>query len=103
MRAAVLFLACACVGAAQKKPITLETMEEAARLTPEGPPNPAAWAPDGTRFLYRQGQRLVVYDPATRSSKDLIDVSPMDSAAVRPASAEPRPFEWGNRRVREQP
>ena len=103
MRAAVLFLACACVGAAQKKPITLETMEEAARLTPEGPPNPAAWAPDGTKFLYKQGQRLVVYDPATRSSKDLIDTSAMDSAAVRPTAAEPQPFGWENRRVREMP
>ena len=47
MRAAVLFLACAFPRAclAQKKPITLETMEEAARLAPQGPGNPVAWAP----------------------------------------------------------
>jgi dipeptidyl-peptidase-4 len=103
MRAAVLFLACAAVVTAQKKPITLETMEEAARLTPQGPGNPVAWAPDGKQFLYRQGRRLVIYDPATRSSKDLIDTSSMDSAAVRPAVTESRPFEWENRRVRETP
>jgi len=67
MRPAFLFLACvpACL-LAQKKPVTLETMEETARLTPQGPGNPVAWAPDGKHFLYRQGPRLVVYDPATQ-------------------------------------
>jgi len=104
MRAALLLIACApaCV-LGQKKPITLETLEEASRLTAEGPGNPAAWAPDGRRFLYRQGRRLVIYDPATRLSKDLIDTSEMDAAAIRPASAGPRPFDWENRRVRENP
>ncbi len=104
MRTAVLFLACApaCL-LAQKKPITLETMEEAARLAPEGPGNPVAWAPDGKHFLYRRGRELVIYDPATRSSKDLIDTSEMDSAAVRAAESESRPFDWENRRVRETP
>jgi dipeptidyl-peptidase-4 len=103
-RAAVLFLACvpACL-LAQKKPVTLETMEEAARLTPQGPGNPVAWAPDGKRFLYRQGRRLVIYDPASGSSKDVIDTSAMDSAAVPPARTSSQPFEWENRRVRETP
>jgi dipeptidyl-peptidase-4 len=103
MRAAVLFLACASLLPAQKKPITIETMEEAARLAPQGPGNPVAWAPGGKQFLYRQGRELVIYDPATRSSKDLIDTSALDSAAVRPAPAESRPFDWENRRVREAP
>jgi len=108
MRAAVLFLACAALvfsqqKPAQRKPITLETMEEAGRLASQGPQNPVAWASDGKQFLYRQGRRLVIYDPATRSSKDLIDTAAMDSAAVRPAPAESRPFEWENRRVRDTP
>jgi len=104
MRAAFLFLACipACL-LAQKKPITLQTMEEAARPAPQGPGNPVAWSPDGQQFLYRQGRRLVIYDPATGSSKDLIDTTAMDAAAVRPAVVESRPFEWENRRVRETP
>jgi dipeptidyl-peptidase-4 len=108
MRPAILFLACASLvfsqeTPAQKKPITLETMEEAARLTPQGPGNPVAWSPDGQRFLYRQGSRLVIYDPATGSSKDLIETAAMESAAVRPAPAESQPFAWENRRVRETP
>ncbi|HEV8415883.1 MAG TPA: S9 family peptidase [Bryobacteraceae bacterium] len=101
--AAVLFLTCAALVWAQKKPITLETMEEASRLAPQGPGNPLAWSPEGQRFLYRQGRRLVIYDPATGSSKDLADTSAMDSAAVRAESVESRPFAWENRRVRETP
>jgi dipeptidyl-peptidase 4 len=104
MRPAFLFLACipACL-LAQKKPITLETMEEAARAAPQGPGNPVAWSPDGQQFLYRQGRRLVTYDPARGSSKDLVDTAAMDAAAVRPAVVESRPFDWENRRVRETP
>ena len=78
-------------------------MEEAARLAPQGPGNPVAWAPDGKHFLYRQGRRLVIYDPASGSSKDLIDTAAMDSAAVRPEAAQSQPFQWENRRVRETP
>ena len=103
MRTAFLFLACASLVCAQKKPITLENMDEAARLVPQGPGNPVAWAPDGKHFLYRQGRRLVIYDPASGSSKDLIDTSEMDSAAVPPARTPSQPFEWENRRVRETP
>ena len=87
----------------ERKPITLETMEEAARLAPQGPGNPMAWAPDGKHFLYQQGRRLVIYDPASGSSKDLIDTSAMDSAAVPPARTSSQPFDWENRRVRETP
>src|SRR6185503_12968750 len=100
MRAAFLFLACvpACLLAQKKpnelKPITLETMEEAGRLTPQGPGNPAAWAPDGKQFLYRQGRKLIFYDPATGSSKDLIDTAAMDAAAELPAAGESQPFDW---------
>jgi dipeptidyl-peptidase-4 len=103
MRAAVLFLTCASLVWAQKKPITLETMEEAARLTPRGPGNPLAWSPDGQRFLYRQGRRLVIYDPGTGSSKDLIETAAMDSVAMRPEATPSQPFDWENRRVRETP
>jgi len=103
MRTAVLLLACISLAQAQKKPITLETLDEAARLTPQGPGNPVAWAPDGKHFLYRQGRRLVIYDPATGLSKDLIDTAAMDSAAERPVTEESQPFGWENRRVRETP
>jgi len=108
MRAAVLFLASALLVPqqpllAQKKPVTLEALEEASRVAPQGPGNPVAWNADGTKFLYQQGRRLLVYDPGLKSSKELLDTSALDAAAVKPASQETQPFDWENRRVRETP
>ena len=108
MRAAVLFLASALLVPqqpllAQKKSVTLEALEEASRLAPQGPGNPLAWNADGTKFLYRQGRQLLVYDPGLKSSKELLDTSALDAAAVKPASQDPQPFDWENRRVRETP
>src|SRR5437870_426788 len=108
MRAAVLFLASALVVpqallVAQKKPITLDTLEEATRLTPQGLGNPVAWNADGSKFLYRQGRRLMVYDPAAKSSKELLDTTALDAAVVKPVSQEAQPFDWENRRVRDTP
>jgi dipeptidyl-peptidase-4 len=61
----------------------------------------ATWAPDGKTFVLRQGRGLAIYDPATRSSKDLVATGDMDAAATAldspPADA---PFDWTNRRVR---
>src|SRR5947207_2557623 len=109
MRAAVLFLASAlfvphAALLAQKKPVTLDALEEASRLSPQGPENPVAWSADGTRFLYRQGGRLLIYDPAAKSSKELLDTTVLDAAAVKQASQGsgdvlPQPFDWENRRV----
>ena len=85
---------------AQKKPITLETLETVAQMTPQGPGNPIAWAPQGDKWVYRQARRLMVYDPAARTSRDLVDTSVMDSAAVKD-TASGQPFGWENRRVSE--
>ena len=66
MRAAVLFLACVpALLLAQKKPVTLETMEEAARLAPQGPGNPVAWAPGWKTVSLSAGPaKLMIYDAA---------------------------------------
>jgi dipeptidyl-peptidase-4 len=90
----------------QKKPITLESMNEGGRGggVPSGAgrgAGAATWAPDGKTFVLRQGRGLAIYDPATRSSKDLVATGDMDAAATAldspPADA---PFDWTNRRVR---
>ena len=89
----------------QKKPITLESMNEGGRGgVPSGPgrgAGAATWAPDGKTFVFRQGRSLMIYDPATKSSKDLVAVDAMDAAA---AAMNPPPndgpFDWTNRRVR---
>ena len=62
---------------AQKKPITLESLGRGVR----GSGGPFLWMPDGKTFLLREGRSLVIYDPATRSSKTLIDLgaNPVDA------------------------
>ena len=55
--------------------------------------------PDGKSFIFRQGRSLMLYDPATKTSKLLIDTTPIDAAAVN-VPAEDGPTDWTNRRAR---
>ena len=84
---------------AQKKPITLDTLQawrnSAARNTPGDP----VWAPDGKTFVYRQGSQLKWFDVAAKKSYDVVDLTTLDSAAVSPPA--PERYEWENRRVDE--
>ena len=93
-----LLLAASAFG--QKRPITLDSMNQGGRGGGRGAAAPT-WASDGKTFVVRQGRSLAIYDPATRSSKDLVAVEAMDAAAaaieVSPAGL---PFDWTNRRVR---
>ena len=82
----------------QKKPITLDSMNEGGRAGGRGGAA-VTWAPDGKTFAFRQGRGLRVYDPATRSSKELVAVDAMDAAAMNPPPGD-GPFDWTNRRVR---
>jgi dipeptidyl-peptidase-4 len=84
----------------QKRPITLDSMNEGGRGVGRGGAA-VTWAPDGKTFVFRQGRGLRVYDPATRSSKELVDVDAMDAAAAAVNSPPTDgPFDWTNRRVR---
>jgi dipeptidyl-peptidase-4 len=89
-------------GQAQKKPITLDALYSGGRGGRGGGRGgegaaPAIWAPDGRTFLLRQQGKLAVYDPATKTAKDLIATGPIDSAAVA-VPREDGPFDWTNRR-----
>ncbi|HEY1338322.1 MAG TPA: hypothetical protein VGF59_12465, partial [Bryobacteraceae bacterium] len=88
---------------AQKKPITLETLNQGGRGGGRGGAGFGAaaqtWAPDGKTFVFRQGRALTVYDPATRTSKQWIDTSAIDAAAMAPPAAD-GPTDWTNRRAR---
>ncbi len=102
LKSAVLLLALwPALATAQKKPITLETLYESPRRTAAGAGvgSPVVWAPDGKTFLLRQDGRLAIYDPATKSTKELVPTYPLDSAAVAVPS-EDGPEEWINRRAR---
>jgi len=84
---------------AQKKPITLETLNQGGRGGGRGGPGAANWAPDGKTFLTRQGRDLAIYDPATKTSKVLVSTEAIDAAAMNPP-ADDGPMDWQNRRAR---
>src|SRR6516164_11485046 len=101
MRNLVLLLLLSLSASAQKKPITLETLQGGGRGGGRGGfAGASTWLPDGKTFVTRQGRNLSIYDPATKTSKPLIDVSPLDAAAVNPPSEESGPTDWTNRRAR---
>ena len=85
--------------AAEKKPITIEalTQRQGGRAEFGGSP---IWAPDGKRFAYLQGSKVMLYDIPARSRRELVSLDPMEAAAVAPP--EPDVFGWQNRRVSEE-
>ncbi|HTP35841.1 MAG TPA: DPP IV N-terminal domain-containing protein [Candidatus Acidoferrales bacterium] len=99
MRNLVLILLLSLCASAQKKPITLDTLQGGRGGGRGGFAAPPTWLPDGKTFAFRQGRSIMLYDPATKSSKPLIDTTPIDAAAVSPA-AEEGPTDWTNRRAR---
>ena len=80
---------------AQKKPVTLETLSQAARGG-RGAPAPELWLPDGKSFLVRQNNNLALYDCATRRSRTVMALDEIDAAAVAPP-ADNGPMDWINR------
>jgi dipeptidyl-peptidase-4 len=86
---------------AQKKPITLEALYSGGGRggAGRGGAGAATWAPDGKTFAFREGSSLKIYDPATRTSKELVSMDPLDSAAIAAPPAD-EPMDWTNRRAR---
>jgi dipeptidyl-peptidase 4 len=100
-RHALLALVCALSLFAQKKPITIDSLIEGGRSGAghgEGSGG-LVWAPDGTRFATLRGSRIMLYDVAAKSEKELLSIEPMEKAAVRVPG--PERFDWQNRRVSE--
>lgn len=85
----------------QKKPVTLDALNDYRGSTPRGVPGDPVWAPDGKTFVFRQRTQLRLYDLAKKQARDLVDLAPLDAAAVSPPTAERH--EWENRRVDEPP
>src|SRR5712691_9098542 len=82
---------------AQKKPITLDALDEI-RRRPDRSAAPI-WAPDGKSFLTREARKLIRYDAGSRTAQEIVDLSEMDPPLPRPST--PVPYAWENRRARE--
>lgn len=59
------------------------------------------WSPDGKKFLSRQGQRLLLYDIASRTEKVILTLDALQKNAVQLPAA--KAMDWENRRVSEKP
>jgi dipeptidyl-peptidase-4 len=95
-----LLIVCSVGLFAQKKPITLDTIDEFQRSGAHGSAGTApVWAPDGKRFAYIRGGTVMLYDIEAKAEKELLSLAALEKAAVQPA--EPHRFDWQNRRVSE--
>lgn len=81
---------------AEKKPVTLEAV---ASQHPSVAPA-AIWSPAGKEFLYQRSNKLYLYEAAAKKSKELIEISKLESAASTPPQS--KRFDWQNRRVTEK-
>ena len=98
MKRACLLLILSTAVFAQKKPVTLDALNQGGGRGGRGG-GPVTWAPDGKSFVFRQGRAIMQYDPAAKSSKEIVNTEALDAAAVKPAP-ETGPFDWTNRRAR---
>ena len=83
-----------CGFAAEKKPVTIETMAMPRHM-------PAiTWAPDGKRFAWMEEKTIWQYEVPGAKKKQLVALAPLEDRAVKPLK--PEAFDWLNRRVSEQ-
>lgn len=96
-RSVVLALVTAvAIQAAGRKPVTLE---DVVATRPAGP-GAIEWSPDGRTFLYEEAKKVMLYEVAARSARELVSVESLEAKAVRPP--EPERMDWQNRRVTEK-
>jgi dipeptidyl-peptidase-4 len=79
---------------AAKKPITLDVLAKPPHADNGGTP---LWAPDGKHFAFYKDKTVMLYDVPAKTSKQLIDLEPLEAAAIKVPAAER--FDWRNRRV----
>ena len=96
---AIFWLALLSVSAAaEKKPITIDTLMQPPARKGMGP---VFWSADGQRLATLEDKKLLIYDVAARQSRELLPVSRLEQMARKVPEA--TPFDWTNRRVGEQP
>ncbi len=93
---ALLALTCGFL-AAQKKPVTLESLNSA---RPRGGISPV-WSPAGDKFVYSEAGTLHLLDCTNSKNSELIRLNKLQSAAIKPP--ESATFDWTNRRVAAEP
>src|SRR5271157_4119930 len=86
---------------AQKKPVTLESLQEggmrggAAMFAPG-----RVWSPQGGHFVWIEGAKLIEWSKDSQEAKELFSIDPLEKLAV--AVERPQVATWENRRVQDE-
>ncbi len=95
MRKLALFVLLSAAASAQKKPVTLDALDDAPRRSGLAA---IVWAPDGRSFAYRDGANLMVYSVSRNAARTVAAIRDLQASALSAPADEP--FDWTNRRVR---
>jgi dipeptidyl-peptidase 4 len=98
--ASVLLLVAAALLPAQKKPVTLESMQDAMRPAMSAFAPGRVWHPQGGRFVWIEGSRVMEWTRDATSAKELFSFESQEKSAV--AVTREKAFGWENRRVQEE-
>ena len=79
-----------------QKPVTLDAITSTRTRDTGGS---ITWTPDGKSFAYTEGKGLMLYDAATGKKSELANLEALEELAVQAKGKQP--FDWENRRVRE--
>ena len=85
---------------AQKKSVGVDDLMN--RFKPGAPrPVDPVWSPDDQRFVYIETGKLILFDIASKTKRELIEMKQLNEAAA--VVPEPEVFDWTNRRVSASP
>ena len=96
----LLLLAAASMLPAQKKPVTLESLQEGGRSAFSTFAPGRVWHPQGGQFAWISGSKVMVWSKDSTEEKELFSFEAAEKNAV--ATTQERAFGWENRRVQEE-
>jgi len=99
-RLSVLLMAVAALLPGQKKPVTLESLQEAGRPAAGAFAPGRVWAPQGERFVWIDGSKVMVWSKNSTEGKELFSFEAAEKNAI--TVIQDKAFGWENRRVQEE-
>jgi dipeptidyl-peptidase-4 len=86
---------------AQKKPVTLESLQEGGMRGGGAMFAPGrVWHPQGGRFVWIEGSKLMQWSTDSQEAKELFSIDPLEKLAV--AVERPKAANWEDRRVQDE-
>ncbi len=99
-RASAVLLAAAALLPAQKKPVTLESMQDGMRSAFSSFAPGRVWSPQGVRFVWVEGSKVMQWTKSSTEAGELFSFEAQEKNAV--ATTSEKAFGWENRRVQEE-